>query len=906
MTANVDENGKVTAVNPGTTTITVTTSNGLSAACDITVKAATPVLLSSVPKNNAVDVNKDSTITLTYNTYLLKGADFESIILTNTTTGQNVEIDRSISGKKLIITPKSPLKGGHIHRLTVPKTGLMNYSNSPLSSSVDITFTTKAMELLSTSPANGSENAVVTGKITAEFDTAIYEGTAFNDIALTNKSTGEREQADIEINGAVLSVIPLAALDYSTQYELVIPKGAVKNSDDSENTKAYSILFNTKDSQPEMIDSYPKSNSVGCFADTEISIYFDMNIFEGNEFKNILLIDTGNKEINGNISIDGSTLKFTPQSLLKNNTKYTLKIPKAAVLNEGNEGNLTDISLAFTTGEVLRGDTALPVISPQSSTVSREEKIILSCDDSNAKIYYTTDGSDPLEEGLLYTQGFSLGFGEKTVRCITVKEGTASAEVLKSYEFYYVVPKDGNVFGGTGGNDYFTAVEPAADGWIVCGYSINDSFSTGAWEDTEAKGDADAFIIKYASDGSIEWKKSFGGNADDYFYGVTVTDDGYIAVGTSWRNSFKTGDWTGVSPVAKYYYENDATVVKFDLDGVVQWKANHNRSGGNGFAEFYDVTATSDGGCIASGYRSGGEVGGCMVLIKYSSTGVKGWTQELTSVCDSVDSNNGLEAVIVDGSYVVAAGEANENLYITKRSAGSGKIVWGRYTSNHKYANERIYDIVKADDGYIIVGYSEESNFGTGTFANIEALGQNDAVILKYDTSGNLLWIRSFGGIGDDSFYGVTAAEGGFVAVGSVHNGDNSDAVAVKYDTDGNILWKKTFSGLGNELFADVIATDDGYVAVGTGEFESFGSNDYADMEGYGFKDGFAVKFDDAVTYTTKGDVNNDGLVDKADGAIVLKYLSDIGSLTYPQKEIADMDTDGIIDLKDVLLILQQ
>ncbi|GEM_PF-5111529 len=904
LTAVVDENGVVTAVNPGTATITVTTDNGLSADCKVTVQAAALYCAATLPRNNAVNVDSKSTITLTYNTYLLKGTNFEDITLTNNTTGENVEIDTVINGKKLVITPKAELKAGHCYTVTVPASGLQNYSNSPLSDKTILTFTTKAVELLNSTPAHESENISISSIITAEFDTALYQGTAFADIVLTNKSTGDAVESRVEINDAILTVTPASVLDYSTQYELVIPKGAVKNSDNSENTNSYCITFTTKAPMPEMTDSFPAANSVDCFADTEITVYFDMDISRGSEFDNISLADHENKAVTGKTEINGNVLTLTPLELLKYNTTYRLTIPKGAVVNSGSDANSDRLTISFTTGDALIGDTAIPVISPQNGRIGRDDTITLDCSDTDAKIYYTTDGSNPLENGQLYTNGFKLCSDEKTVRCIALKDGIAGGEARADYEFYYVPSEAKALFGGSGG-DGFTAIAAAQNGWVVCGYSEYNSFGTGIWEDTESHGDADAFIIKYSSDGSIEWKKSFGGSANDFFYGIAAAEDGYIAVGTSEKGSFNTGDWAKVYAKCSYSYEYDATIVKFDLQGNILWKKNYNTSG-DSFAEFYDVTVTNDGGYAASGYRSSSDLGGCLILVKYSSTGAAGWVKAITSVCNMHDSKNGFEAVITDGSHIIAAGEANENLYIAKYAADSGSFNWGKSLSNHSTANERIYDITKAEDGYIAVGYSEELNFDTGSFAGIKALGGNDAVILKYDTSGNVVWIRNFGSSGNDYFYGVTADEDGFVAVGSVTSDNGSDAVAVKYDASGNILWKKILSGPGTDIFKGITATEEGYIACGNIAYQSFGNGDFSDIAGYGLTDGIIVKFSNAVTDIIKGDINNDGTADSADAAAVLRYISNMDILTTEQKEIANINNDNSIDLKDVILILRQ
>ena len=132
-----------------------------------------------------------------------------------------------------------------------------------------------------------------------------------------------------------------------------------------------------------------------------------------------------------------------------------------------------------------------------------------------------------------------------------------------------------------------------------------------------------------------------------------------------------------------------------------------------------------------------------------------------------------------------------------------------------------------ADGGYIAVGYSGSSD---GDMAGLtKATWDTSAIIVKYDSNGVVVWKKCFGGTRQDVFYAVTqTSDGAFVAVGSslsmnydmaglLHGTDYMDAISVKYDANGNILWKQSFGGVSADSFWDVTADDNGgFVAVGT------------------------------------------------------------------------------------------
>ncbi len=79
----------------------------------------------------------------------------------------------------------------------------------------------------------------------------------------------------------------------------------------------------------------------------------------------------------------------------------------------------------------------------------------------------------------------------------------------------------------------------------------------------------------------------------------------------------------------------------------------------------------------------------------------------------------------------------------------------------------------------------------------------------------------TYGGANTDKFYGVAAtADGGFLAAGSTASkgAGNDDGWLVKLDATGSLLWEKTFGGTGSDSFA-------GITPMGNGNFALVGTN---------------------------------------------------------------------------------
>jgi hypothetical protein len=351
-------------------------------------------------------------------------------------------------------------------------------------------------------------------------------------------------------------------------------------------------------------------------------------------------------------------------------------------------------------------------------------------------------------------------------------------------------------FGGSD-IDHFVSVTAMSDGgFVAVGHSYAGSFGNGDWKDFKGKGSTDAIIVKFNSEGKIEWRKHFGGAGRDQFDGVTETSDGYIvAVGSSEQTSFGNGDWKDFKGKGGFY---DAIVVKFDAQGGVVWKKPF---GGSENDYFFSVTAAPDGGVVAVG------------------------------AAPSIGSGDWADATGTGGSAIVKFDSA-------------GAMVWKKNFGNGRY--ERFSDVTTAPDGgFIAVGYAEA--FGYGDWAGSTGKGSMDATIVKFDALGKVVWKNNFGGFAADFFESVAVAStNSIIAVGysgrdSFWNGDwadvipkiGIDAIIVEYNAAGKVVGKTSFGGFGDDLLYSVTSTSNGkFVAVGYMSYLSFGNGDWVGVQG--------------------------------------------------------------------------
>jgi hypothetical protein len=118
-----------------------------------------------------------------------------------------------------------------------------------------------------------------------------------------------------------------------------------------------------------------------------------------------------------------------------------------------------------------------------------------------------------------------------------------------------------------------------------------------------------------------------------------------------------------------------------------------------------------------------------------------------------------------------------------------------------------------ASDGRVVA-----AGYTTGTLTGEEPIGGNSAaIVVGLDAAGAELWRRAFDTAGRDDGYAVAVdGSGHALVVGSVGGAQFGDAVGgddafvVKLDPGGDVVWARKFGTAGNE-YAIAVASDDGW-----------------------------------------------------------------------------------------------
>jgi hypothetical protein len=295
------------------------------------------------------------------------------------------------------------------------------------------------------------------------------------------------------------------------------------------------------------------------------------------------------------------------------------------------------------------------------------------------------------------------------------------------------------------------------------------------------------YLIKTDSIGNILWTKTYSTPEMDHggFVQQTV-DSGYIVVG--YTISYNLSD-------------TDIFLLKTNSSGDTLWSKRYIEPGiGNNYS--FGVEQCQDGGYIFSGT---GFLGG--FLCKTDNSGNIIWTK-------SFEGANWLRPVqphqTLDGGYVYTFSRdlplGNTNIQLIKTDS-SGNLSWSK-----------MYDIGGSDRALAVIQTSDGGYIITGT-SNL-TLNANYITLIKTDSLGNVIWAKHFGGsYGDVSFDVVQTSDGGFITAGKTAFGSGSgDAYVVKCDSSGNLLWSKSYSPMANGYGYSIQQTlDYGFIIAGSG-----------------------------------------------------------------------------------------
>jgi uncharacterized delta-60 repeat protein len=301
-------------------------------------------------------------------------------------------------------------------------------------------------------------------------------------------------------------------------------------------------------------------------------------------------------------------------------------------------------------------------------------------------------------------------------------------------------------------------------------------------------GPDNVFVVKFAADASLVWQRRWNGPevfGNDRANDVAVAPDGSVYV---------TGSTFGVG--------GDALILKFSPEGSLVWQR---RWGGSAFEGGEAVSVGSDGSIYVTGGTS--SFGDSLFVLKFTPDGTLVWQRVWgPATGDGV-------AVAPDGSIYVAGngprpdGASGAAVVVLKLDP-AGNLTWQRSYSTTETADARGGVAVASDGSVYIAGAVQESVRKVVV----------DAMLVKFDADGNLVWDRSWGGrSGDVSGSVGVAADGTVLWAGDTNSfgAGSDDGYLLQVSPEGKALDGDTWGGTGIDHVGGVDAGPSGTISLG-------------------------------------------------------------------------------------------
>jgi len=315
-------------------------------------------------------------------------------------------------------------------------------------------------------------------------------------------------------------------------------------------------------------------------------------------------------------------------------------------------------------------------------------------------------------------------------------------------------------------------------------YSPTLTFGNTTLINNGGAGICDVFVAKYDSEGNVLWAKSGDGNTSDWSYGATTDQFGNVCI----TGEFHSPSITFGNITLTNAGNGNIFVVKYDSLGILQWAKS---AGGSYYDQGFAITSD--------------EVGNVYVTGEFSS-----------------------DSLLFGSDTLFNAGLAD--IFIAKYDQ-AGNILWVKSASG-KFS-DFAYGITYDSGNLFLTGFFDSPSlpFDTITLTNA---GIRDVFVVKYDTSGNVIWAKSSGGNAEDWGYSISTDENSNVWVtgyfksnmmtfdsnNTLANSGGKDVFISKYDSDGNIIWVNAVGSNDDDEGLAIASNKNGSIYV-AGNFKS-------------------------------------------------------------------------------------
>jgi uncharacterized delta-60 repeat protein len=365
---------------------------------------------------------------------------------------------------------------------------------------------------------------------------------------------------------------------------------------------------------------------------------------------------------------------------------------------------------------------------------------------------------------------------------------------------------------------------------------------TEAWVrriDGPVHGNDHAHDVRTDSAGNVivtGWIETAAGNADCHT--VKYSPEGDLI----WENTYAgsptgtdygyalTVDQNGNAYVAGFGNGDNPTfdifILKYDSNGDEVWTQRWSSPFQTYSAYAYSIAVDNQGNVFTTGFMSDGFTDGEFITLKFNSSGVLQWATPYNGSTSSIDYANHIVVDSNGNSYIAGWSGGANNLHdmTTIKYDPSGNELWVRRYNGTADDNDYAYWLALDSSGNVYVAGQ-----------SVETGSDNDTTTIKYAPNGDEIWIRHY----DSPAHGYDAgqaiavdADGNAYVTGNHTLATGLECVTLKYSAAGDLLWTASFNGpdaTGGVFIS--IALDDAASAYVTGFVFSGGAGDSATVK---------------------------------------------------------------------------
>ncbi len=363
-------------------------------------------------------------------------------------------------------------------------------------------------------------------------------------------------------------------------------------------------------------------------------------------------------------------------------------------------------------------------------------------------------------------------------------------------------------FGGTDYDEAKCVIVDANDN-ILVGGAFGNSVDFGCGLLSSA-GYSDIFILKLNTQGDVLWSKKAGGPGIESIEDITVDETNHIYITGGFANGAQFGSVLLTTPNNESVY-----VAKYSTTGNIQWA---NGYGGGMFSSGYAITIDSGGFLRATGrFRdqitfgqttlySAGDFDGFIIKQKQDGTilwakGFGGQDNETIHGITLDSLGNSIVAgffgeyghpVSLDGIILNPVSD-NSDILVAKYDS-SGSPIWAKAAGGPFFDSAFDVSMDGSGNSYVTGRFKDNAVFGDTA---LTSAGEMDVVIVKYNSDGNIIWIKKAGGTNSDEGHAVVTDVSGNVFVGGFFSGSaDFDRMTVNSEGDDDVFIVKLIQPL--------------------------------------------------------------------------------------------------------------